>query len=273
MVRPRLSSASLTVVILTLNEEARLPRCLAAVPERYPILVVDSGSSDRTVETAREAGCQVVGHAWPGFAGQRNFALASAEITSPWVLFVDADELYPPAFFDWFENEAKRRDDFDVAMVDSRLVLAGRELRYAPGYPIYHPRLIRRGTVRFEPNHNGDGETIEAGARCLAVDIPYRHYFHDGDLAAWMIKHIPLARAQAFAAPPTSGLVTARGRLSLLARRLPLRPLARFFYHYVVRGGFRDGRAGLIYALMYAWYEMSLSLIRLGQERTAARSR
>jgi glycosyltransferase involved in cell wall biosynthesis len=264
MVRPPLAAAALTVVILTRDEAARLPRCLAAIPLAYPVLVVDSGSRDHTVDLAAAAGCVVARNPWPGFAAQRNFALSSCGLTSRWVLFIDADEIYPPAFFDWFEASARDGSDFDVALVDSRLVFKGVELRHAPGYPLYHPRLVRRGAVRFEPSPSGHGETIGRDARLIRVDIPYRHHFYDGDLAAWMHKHVELAMQEAFTTrrATAASALTPRSRLHLASRRLPLRGLARLVYHLILRGGFRDGRAGLEYALMYAWYESTMAVIR-----------
>ncbi|MGZ8153237.1 MAG: glycosyltransferase, partial [Methylovulum sp.] len=65
----------LTVVILTKNEEANLPRCLASIPEYYPIVIVDSGSTDNTIAIARNSGCRIYTNPWPGFADQRNFAI------------------------------------------------------------------------------------------------------------------------------------------------------------------------------------------------------
>ncbi len=131
----------LTVVILTKNEEANLPRCLAAIPAHYPIVIVDSGSTDNTVAIASSRGCRIYSNPWPGFAEQRNFAIQQCEINTPWLLFVDADEIYPQAFYDRFESEFAHTDSFDVLMVPSILYLRGKRLNHAPGYPIYHPRL------------------------------------------------------------------------------------------------------------------------------------
>lgn len=267
MPRPSLTSASpLTVVILTRNEAKRLPTCLAAIPDGYPVLVLDSGSDDDTLAVATAAGCVVASNPWPGFAAQRNFALDRCGIASPWVLFVDADEIYPAAFFNWFEREGHRRDDFDVAQVTSILVFAGRPLRHAPGYPIHHPRLVRRGAARFVPSPSGHGETVGAGTRMIAVDIPYDHHFFDGDISVWMRKHVGLAMQEAFPRDPGGGHVSARTRLQGMVPGL-LRVLARFAYHYGLRGGFRDGRAGLEYAAMYAWFEATKLVIRLNGRR------
>ncbi|ANE54739.1 glycosyltransferase family 2 protein [Methylomonas sp. DH-1] len=250
----------LTVVILACNEAANLPRCLAAIPERYPIVVVDSGSSDDTVAIAERRGCRVFHNPWPGFAEQRNFALQQCAIETPWVLFVDADEIYPPLFYQQFDAEWATSRDMDVLMVPSVLYLRGKRLKYAPGYPIYHPRLVRRETVGFVRNHTGHGEAVLASSRVATADIAYQHYFYHGEIVAWMHKHVGKA-AQEIELQPTAGaLMTARGRISVWLGRCWLRIPARFAYHYLLRGGFLDGAAGLEFALMFTWYEATIYL-------------
>jgi len=257
--------AALTVVILTLNEARNLPGCLAAVPDIYPVLVVDCGSTDGTAAIAAEAGCPVVTHPWEGFAAQRNYALEQCGLTTPWVLFIDADEVFTGAFYDWFEKEG-RSGDFDVGQVTQTLIFKGKALRHAPGYPLYHPRLVRRDRVRFVLNHTGHGEAPEAGARERIINIPYLHDWYQGDLAAWLTKHIRLAAQEADLRRAGDGVHTARARLSLLVRSAVIRVPARFLYHYVWRGGFRDGRYGLEYAMMYTWFEVTKGLFRLAKE-------
>jgi glycosyltransferase involved in cell wall biosynthesis len=260
--RPGLAGASLTVVILTLNEAKRLARCVAAIPTCYPVVVVDSGSLDGTRELASSLGCIVVENAWPGFAGQRNFALEACGISAQWVLFVDADEIYSPDFYAWFEADAKGSDEFDVAEVASLLVFQEFTLRHAPGYPVYHPRLIRRNHARFVPNHAGHGETVNAESRLRYVDLPYLHYWFEGDLTGWLTKHVRLAAQEAYMEVP-GGVSTARARLNLLLKHACLRIPARFLYHYVIRQGFRDGKAGFAYSLMYAWFEFTKGVVRV----------
>jgi len=246
-----------TAVILTLNEADDLPACLAAIPKALPVLVLDSGSTDETLDIARAAGATVRDRRWTGFADQRNFALRSCGVETPWVLFVDADERYPPSFFDWMAKILPQDPPVDVFEVPSRLFLDGGALWFAPGYPVLHPRLVRRAAVSFTPNHAGHGETV-ASARTARSPIAYDHYFQAGDLYPWLQKHLRLAEADARAhAAPTSR----RGRLAAQLGRGPMRALARFVYHYVLRGGFLDGGPGLRYALMYTWYELTAHLI------------
>jgi Glycosyl transferase family 2 len=251
-----MSGGLLTVVVLTLNEAADLPACLKAIPSDVPVLVVDSGSSDATVAIAQAAGAKVASRPWSGFADQRNFALRACGVQTPWVLFVDADERFSPAFYAWARQTITDDPPVEVFDVPSLLFLDGRPLRRAPGYPVLHPRLVRLGAV-FVANHHGHGEAALSERRAIAP-LGYDHYFHSGDLYPWLAKHLSHAAAEAGsdAAPSTT-----RARLARLAGRGPLRPVARFLYHYVLRGGFLDGRAGLQYALMYSWYDLTIHLL------------
>ena len=248
----------LTVVILTKNEEAKLPDCLKAIPGRYPIVVLDSGSTDNTVTIAKKHKCKVYSNPWPGFAEQRNFAINQCDINTAWLLFVDADEIYPQAFYDDFETQWKASDTFDVLMVPSILYLRGKRLNHAPGYPIYHPRLVRRETTRFVQNHTGHGEAVINTCRIAYSSIPYEHYFYHGEIIEWMHKHIDKAAQEVRLEPTANAIMTLRGRISVLLGRSWLRIFARFCYHFVLRGGFLDGAAGLEFALMFTWYEATI---------------
>ncbi|MDD2801201.1 MAG: glycosyltransferase family 2 protein [Methylobacter sp.] len=257
----------LTVVILTQNEESNLPRCLAAIPERYPIVIVDSGSTDKTIALAETRASRIYVNPWPGFAEQRNFAINQCAINTPWLLFIDADEIYPQAFYDRFDAELATSDSFDVLMVPSILYLRGKRLSHAPGYPIYHPRLVRRESTRFVRNHTGHGEAVVNTCRIGYSDIPYEHYFYHGEIIEWMHKHVDKAAQEVQLKPTTNAVMTTRGRLSVLLGRSWLRVLARFLYHFVFRGGFLDGAAGLEFALMFTWYEATIYLqAKAGQQ-------
>lgn len=266
--------SGLTVVVLTLDEAGRLPRCLGAVPKGVPVVVVDSGSCDDTVAVARAHGAAVAVNPWPGFSAQRNFALEACGVATPWTLFVDADEVFPGDFYRWFAEAAAtgRLDAADVAMVPSELVFEGRTLRHAPGYPIHHPRLVRTRGVRFVPNFSGHGEAVAGTPRLTVCPVAYRHFFYDGDLGAWLRKHVGLARQEVDAAAASGLRPTGRSRLDRLGGRGVLRIPLRFVYHYLVRGGFRDGGPGLRYALMYGWYEATKWLLRLQAQADAAKA-
>ena len=253
---------TLTVVILTHNEAHRLHRCLNAIPSRYPIVVIDCGSTDTTIAIATERGCQVYYNTWSGFAEQRNFALERCHIATPWVLFIDADEIYPLRFYDWFEREIAFNDIIAAVMVPSLLFFRNHCLKHAPGYPIYHPRLVRTHQVRFMTNHTGHGESIPITVPTHYATIPYDHYFYDGHLSQWMTKHISHACQEVKRQATPGALLTKRGRIMMWLSKVPiLRIPGRFFYHYCFCLGFLDGRAGLEYSLMYTWYEATKSVL------------
>lgn len=255
--------ARVMAAILTLNEASRLPACLAALPPTLPVLVMDSGSTDATVDIAHRAGARVLVNPWPGFAAQRNLCLEACHGKADWVLFIDVDEIFPPAFFEWLAQTLAGPADFDVVQIPCTLFWQGRPLRHAPGYPIYHPRLVRVEGGLFVSNGTGHGETVAETCRQAVCPIPYDHYFYDGDLAAWMRKHVGLAQQEVSAqAIARTGHVSTRAWLNRWAGRGVWRVMARFLYHYIWCGGFRDGRDGFAYALIYAWYEATKWTLR-----------
>ncbi|MCX7114223.1 MAG: glycosyltransferase family 2 protein [Proteobacteria bacterium] len=253
-----MNNSLLTIAILTKNEETSLPRCLQAIPKHYPVVIVDSGSTDGTLAIAEKRGCAIFHNPWPGFAGQRNFAIGQCNIKSPWILFVDADEVYPARFYEWFESEVAESDSSDVILVPSILYLRGKRLNHAPSYPIYHPRLVRRETARFVTNHTGHGESVTDACRIAYSNIPYEHYFYHGEIIEWMHKHIDKAAQEVRLQPTTDAMMTRRGQLSLWLGRSAIRGIARFLYHFVFRGGFLDGMEGFEFALMFTWYEATI---------------
>lgn len=255
----------LTIVVLTKNEEADLPRCLDALPKKYPIVVVDSGSTDRTVEIARGRGCHIIYNAWPGFFQQRNFVIDNGGIATEWILFVDADEEFPDEFFDWFEKN-KSQLSYDCVFISSIWFLSGRPLKYAPGYPIYHPRLVRRGKVHFIANQFGTGETVPKSCAAKYIDIPYKHFFHNGSWFLWMKEHLFIAATIAIATHNKkishNATLTTRAKISMVFGHSVLRVPLRFFYHYIIARGFLDGRAGFEYSLMQSWLEATIYVLR-----------
>lgn len=255
--------ACLTVAVLTLNEEANLANCFAAVPYGMQTVVLDSGSTDRTRDIAISCGARVYQNPWPGFAAQRNFTLEHCGIETDWVLFIDADETFEAPFWQWAARTLPTNPPFDAVFIDSRLVLDGVRLNHAPGYPLYHARLVRRQPGVFVVGNAGHNETVRDGLRIEWLDIPYLHNWQSGSLLPWMRKHLYLAEMEITAFTEAKGLITTRARLNRSLAPGPLRIISRFAYHYLFRGGFRDGKAGFKFACMYAWYEMTKWLLRM----------
>ncbi len=275
---------NVSVLILTFNEAAILPQCLAALAWCDDVLVLDSGSTDGTVEIAEKAGARVVHRRFDDFASQRNFGLMSGELRNEWVLHLDADEIVTPAFQQRLKDLLPSAG-IDAYRVPSKLILHGRWLRYAGMYPTYQVRLGHRDRLRFRQVGHGQREDLPS-ERVGTFDEPYLHYNFSHGLVNWLRRHVKYAEDEAdllvrtrrgeLEAPGTvlSGDATSRRRaLKRLANRLPLvlRPMARFFYVLVLRRGFFDGRYGVLYALMLSVYEGMIAV--LAAERLAELSR
>lgn len=254
----------LHVVTMARNEERDLPFCLAAVPAGIAHTIIDSGSKDATPDIARAAGATVVFNEFHGFAAQHNFGLTRAGVTAPWVLFVDADEAYTSEFWDWAEKWLAEDQPVDCVWISSFIILDGKVLKHAPGYPLWHPRLFRSGKPAFVVGDAGpDSEAVAPELRCIYIDKPYLHYWHSGPLQPWMEKHLRLAVADQSVDNATTGQKTLRMRVNRAIRTGMIKTFGRFFFHYVWSLGFLDGAAGYRYSMMYSWYEASKWLLRL----------
>lgn len=257
-----------SVLLLAFNEERNLPRCLASLDWCDDILVMDSGSTDATVRIAEEAGARVIHRDWDNFAGQRNHGLDHGDFRHEYVLHLDADEVVTDAFREALLG-LEPRDGIDAWRVPSKTMLFGQWLRHAGMYPTYQVRLGHRDRLRFVQVGHGQREDLPS-ERVGLLDVPYLHYNFSHGMRAWFAKHLTYAddEAQLLIQQRREGLpekvnpggdsaTEARRRAKARAARMPLflRPFARFFYVYLWRQGFRDGMAGLAYAIMLAVYE------------------
>lgn len=262
-----------SLLILTCNEEANLGACLDSVSWCDDVAVLDSGSTDRTVEIAVARGARVFQRAFDNFGNQRNHALDTVPFRHAWVFHLDADERFTPALRE--ECEAcVGADRHSGYFVPSRLLLWGRWLRHAGCYPVYQMRFHKLGEARFVAHGHGQREG-EAKRGLGTLREPYLHFGFSKGLEGWFAKHVRYAAQEARMEPAETGGgwrellsadATARRRaLKRFSARLPLRPLLKFAYLYLLRGGFRDGYPGFAYCRMLATYEAMI--VTLGQEQ------
>lgn len=252
----------LSVVILTLNEEARLPACLASVSACDDVVVLDSGSTDGTLRIAQAAGARVLANPFRDFAQQRNHAMDAAGFRNPWVFHLDADERMTPELVD--ECAALRGDDpHDGYFAAPRMIFHGTWLKRCTDFPAWQARCVRAG--RFHFVQSGHGQREAPGLRMGRLRGTYLHDVSVPDEPAWVVKHRRYAReeAEAFLAEPGkpwsalwSGSALQRRRaLKHLSYRLPARPALRMIYQYVLRGGILDGPGAWRYCRLLARYE------------------
>jgi glycosyltransferase involved in cell wall biosynthesis len=229
------------VAVITLDEEARLGPCLESVGWADEIVVVDSGSSDRTVEVARAFTDRVLVHPFRGYGAQKNVALDHCR--GEWVLSVDADERVPAALRDEIARTlagGPAEAGFEIAR---RNLFAGAWLRHGGLFPDYQMRLLRRGRVRFRERLVHESVEVAGPTGRLRTPLVHESYRGVADFVDRANRYSDLAARD----------LAAQGRGGSLGDLL-VRPLWRFLSMYVLRLGFLDGRAGLVVATLYAYY-------------------
>lgn len=262
----------LCVVILTLDEEINLRKAITSVRGRVPVIVLDSQSSDRTLEIARELGAEVHSRPFDNYANQRNHALDIVRERFDWVLFLDADEAICDELWDDVQATVQRTDVVG-AYVGLHLRLLGYDITH--GGPGHYAglRLMRPDRVRFSRSINERVDdtglpTIRLRSKIIHEDLR--------PLSQWFQKHIRYAQREAAAYLTGEdrrrgltgfGLRTKGARvigMRWVYGRLPLfvRPFMRFGQMVVLQGAWRDGIPGLMFAAMQSlWYPMVIDLL------------
>src|ERR1700744_4849989 len=237
---------TLSVAIITWNEEANLERTLGSVAWADEIVVVDSGSSDGTPEIARRFGCRFFHEEWKGFAAQKNSALEKC--VSDWILSLDADEALSDQLATEVRKLLEKKTPLDGYALRRRNLFLGRWMRFGGFYPDPKLRLFRRGAAEFEarPVHETIHFVGQAGR--LKGDMVHDAY---PTLAA------SIAHMHRYSTPGAQQAVSngkAGRALSGFVVNVVVNPLATFVYNYFLRLGFLDGREGLLLHLYHSVY-------------------
>ncbi len=274
-------SGSVAVVILTFNEELNLEQALASIAGwADEIFILDSLSTDRTLEIARKYGAHIAVNKFESYAKQRNYALCHLPIKSEWVFFLDADE--------WVTDELKREISEVIKSdpqengfyIKRRLIWMGRWIRKGY-YPTWILRLFRYGKARCEDRPVNEHFLVEGTVGHLKND--FIHEDRKG-LTAWISRHNSYATLEALELINKHGLgyqeVDARlfGTQAQRKRwlrhkfwnRMPplIRPFFYFLYRYVLQGGFLDGREAFIYHFLQAlWLQLLIDMKYLEMRR------
>lgn len=269
--------SSVSILILTLNEERNIADCIDSCRFSDDIVVFDSYSSDRTPQLAAEKGARFHQRAFDNYAAQRNAALTGVTYKHPWVLMVDADERVTAALATEISGAvARARPDVALFRMRRKDYFMGRWLKRSSGYPSWFGRLVRIGRVRVEREVNE--EYIAEGA-VVHLEEHLLHYPFNKGVEYWLARHNRYSgmeaaeklqsrdRSFSIAALFSSDPIMRRRGLKRLAYRLPLRPLLVFMYLFVVRRGFMDGRAGFYFCCMRASYEFFIDLKVIEAER------
>jgi glycosyltransferase involved in cell wall biosynthesis len=265
----QLACVPVSVVILASNEEANITPCLESVQWAGEVFVVDSWSTDKTVEIARALGAKVCAHTFASFASQRNWALDNLPFSFEWVLMLDADEVIPPETATALAKVVTEPNNpYQGFYLNRRLFFWGRWLRHGGIYPSWILRLLKRGKVTFEDRPLSEYAVV--GGPVGRIREPFDHLDHR-PLSHWIKKHNRYAdlRVEEFfselrgqchtvSRPRLFGSQAERKRW-LRVRiwdRLPLflRPFLFFFRSYVLRLGFLDGLPGFVYHVLLSFW-------------------
>ena len=255
----------ISVLILTKNEEQDLPGCLDAVAWSDDVHILDSESTDATVRIARARGVSVATRAFDGYARQRNAAM-QLPFRHPWVLVLDADERPTPELSAEMQAAVRSTPESLAAFrLRRRDFLWGTWLKHAQLTP-YYVRLVRPERVHYIRDIN---EIVEVHGEIAELATPLDHLAFSKGISHWVAKHNAYSTKEAELLANGDAIRGASLKQAFFARNfherrvaqkalfyeLPGRPLIKWLYMMFVRGAVLDGRAGITYATLHAFYE------------------
>ncbi len=251
----------LTILILTYNEELNIRQALVnVVGWASDVFLLDSGSVDNTCSIATQAGAKVFTRKFDNYATQRNYALRDLPIETEWVMFLDADEFLTDALKDEITQMAQNGslNQFDGYYIKRRFYFWGKWIKYGGYYPNWLLRLFKRANASCEREIN-EHITVMGNTGKLKNDfVDYNHK----DFTEWLTKHNKYSTFEATQFDTVSAIKsnfwgsqperTAWIRQHIWNKFMPplLRPFVYFFYRYIIRLGFLDGKVGFIYHFM-----------------------
>jgi len=227
--------------IISRDEALHIADCIASVSFADEVVVVDSGSTDRTREIAHELGARVIEQEFLGHVLQKQLAVDSA--AHDWVFCIDADERVDPALASEIEAALSSRDDVPGYEVARHTFYLGRFIDHGGWWPEWRLRLFDRRRGRWGGTDPHDHVELEGSSRRLGGEMTHFNY---RDLSHHVTK------IDAYSTIIAARRVEAGERASIL--KLLTRPPFRFLKMYVLKGGFRDGARGFIVAWMGAFY-------------------
>ena len=255
---------SLSIIILARDEAQDLPRLLESIRWCHDIHLVDSGSSDATVEIARAAGAHCLEHFFAAFGQQRNWALDNCALKHPWVLFLDADEASTPEFQASVLSAIATADESIAGFYCCwKMMVEDRWLRRCDSFPKWQFRLLRRGRATFMDFGHGQKEE-EIDGTLGYISEPYLHFVLSKGWASWLERHNRYSSQEAaerMRTPIRWGEILSRDpsvrnkALKPLVSQIPGWPVLRFVQAYLLSGGFLEGRPGFTYCVNLAYYE------------------
>ena len=273
----------ISVIVPVKNEALNIVDCLASVAWANEIWVIDSHSTDETAPLAITQGAKVVQFDWqPGGLKKKNWALEHLDFSNEWILLLDADERVTPELEKEIRRLWKQGNQAEGYYVNRKLIFLGRWIKHCGWYPSWNLRLFKHRMGRFEQlktqdiQHAGDvevhehvifsGQTAYLKNDLLHEDFKSIYHFIErhNRYSTWDARvYYNLANDAAgddVITPSFWGAPVERKRfIKRWWARLPARPLLRFIWMYVIKRGFLDGRAGLLFCSLMMMHETVIS--------------
>jgi glycosyltransferase involved in cell wall biosynthesis len=262
-----MSGIPLSAIILTYNEEANIAECLESLRGlANEVFVVDSYSTDKTLEIARKYSEKIYQHPFVDYGKQRNWAQKNLPILNEWVLHLDADERVSPELAGEIRDVLKNgSNEVNGFLIRKKTIFLGRWIKHGGHYPVYHLRLFRRDKGRCEDRRYDQHFLCEGMVSRLKSDLIEQNQV---DLTDWTNRHNRWASAEAeeFMACEKVGQVEEVFLGNPIQRRrwlknkvfnqspLFIRSFLYFLYRYFLRLGFLDGKEGLIFHLLQGFW-------------------
>lgn len=262
-----------SIYILTHNEELDIAACIESALLSDDVIVVDSYSSDRTLEIASSYPVRVYQRIFDSHGKQRSWMLNHIPIKYEWAYILEADERMTPELFQECLDVIQNPDRVGYYVAE-QVIFMNHWIRNSTQYPRYQLRLLQKGKVWFEDYGHAEREVCQGTTGFLKENYP--HYTCSKGFSRWLDKHNRYSTDEAketlhqlrYGRVNWQELffgdteVKRRRALKNLSLRLPLRPVIRFFYMYFILGGCWDGKAGFTWCILQAFYE-SLILLKV----------
>lgn len=247
----------LSVTIICLNEEENIREALESVKWAHEIIVVDSGSTDRTVEICKEYTDKVIHNPWPGMNGQKAFAKEQA--SHEWLLNIDADERVSPELEARIKSILEKGSAVNGYYIPRRVKYLGRWINHSGWYPDYTMRFFKKEKGRWAGTDPHDKVVVEGPTARLSEDIYHYTYKNVTDHINTMNRFTTIAAGEYEKKGKSAGFFN-----------LVLRPPFTFFKKYILKQGFRDGLPGFVIAFSSAYY-VFLKYVKLWEMKNIER--
>ncbi|MGQ7848814.1 glycosyltransferase family 2 protein [Granulosicoccus sp. 3-233] len=265
-----MNTVPVTVVVPTKNEEANLDECLSRLKNFQEVIVVDSESTDRTIDIAMSHGVKVINFVWDGkFPKKRNWVLMNCELNAEWVLFLDADEFVSVKFCESLES-ILRDTVHNGFWLNYEIYFLGKKLKH--GIKQRKLALFRSDLGRYEKIEESNWSLLDmevhehpiVSGSVGEISVPIEHCDYSG-IFKFVNRHCEYARWEAsrFESLGNSHVEMLTNRQKFKYKNIEKRwfPVCYFFVTYLVKMGFMDGWAGFQYAFYKAWYFFTIQNI------------